>query len=89
MIEIKFMKLVYSYPHSDLSLVETKPERYIPSGYTVITSQIDRKDGREFIRRLQNKYVRGRKRGRYPAADIVKLELELFMKLKDYRRKLV
>ena len=83
------MKLVYSYPQSDLSLVETKPEKYTPSGYTVITSQIEKKDGGEFIRQLQNKYVKGRRRGRFPTTDIIRLELELFMKLKNYRRKLV
>lgn len=83
------MKLIYSYPKSDLSLSEIKPPGYKPPSYTVITSQIDRKDGTEFIRQMTNKYVRGRKSGRYPTIDILKLELELFMKLKNYRRKLV
>lgn len=35
-----------------------------------------------------NKYVRGRKTGRLPELDVVKLELELFIKLKSHRRKL-
>ena len=81
--------LVYSYPQSDLSLVEIKPEKYTPLGYSVITTQIDQKDGGEFIRQMEVKYVRGRKTGRFPTTDILKLELELFMKLKNYRRKLV
>lgn len=34
-------------------------------------------------------YVKGRKRGRYPTLEIVRLELELFMALKSYHRKLV
>lgn len=89
MIEIKMMKLIYNYPHSDLSLSEIKPEGYKPPSYSVIAAQIDRKDGAEFIRQMTNKYVRGRKSGRYPTTDIVKLELELFIKLKNYRRKLV
>lgn len=89
MIDIKFMKLIYSYSHNDLCLAEIKPEGYMPSGYLIVTGQIDEKDGKAFIRRMQNKYVRGRKRGRFPATDIVKLELQLFMKLKTYRRKLV
>lgn len=89
MVDIKFMKLVYSYSKNDLLLVEMRPENYMPPGYSVIAMQIDQRDGMEFIRRLQNKYVKGRKRGRFPTTDIVKLELELFMKLKNYRRKLV
>lgn len=89
MIDIKFLKLIYSYPKNDLSLVEIKPKGYNPLGFSVIAEQIDRKDGSEFIRQMTNKYVRGRKSGRFPTTDIVKLELELFMKLKNYRRKLV
>ena len=89
MIEIKMMKLIYSYQHSDLSLSEIRPAGYKPASYSVIADQIDRKDGAEFIRQMQMKYVRGRKSGRLPTTDIVKLELELFMKLNNYRRKLV
>lgn len=89
MIEIKFIKLIYSYAHNDLSAVEIRPEGYTPAGYEVIAGQIDQKDAAAFIRRIRSKYVRGRKSGRFPAADIVRLELELFMKLKNYRRKLV
>lgn len=89
MVNIEFQKLIYSCLKNDLSMVEINPKGYTPPGFTVITEQIDRKDGNEFIRRMRNKYVRGRKRGRFPAIDIIRLELELFMKLKDYRRKLV
>lgn len=83
------MKLIYSYPQSDMSLVEINPKNYFPLGFSVIAEQIDQKDGAEFIRQMQVKYVKGRKRGRFPKTDIVKLELELFFKLKNYRRKLV
>lgn len=82
-----FCNLIYSYPQSDLSLVGMKPEKYTPLGYSVIATQIDQRDGTEFIRRLQNKYVKGRKRGRFPTTDIVKLELELFMKILRNERK--
>ena len=50
---------------------------------------MDRQDAETFVDRMHRKYVRGRKSGRYPTAQIIKLELELFVKLKTYRRRLV
>lgn len=89
MIDIKIMKLIYSHAANDLSAVEIKPEGYIPAGYILITPQMEEKDAHAFVRRMHRKYVKGRKRGRYPLSDIIMLELELFMKLKSYHRKLV
>lgn len=88
-VEIKYWKLIYSYEKNDLCTVERKPEGYHVPGYVVITEQIDEKDACAFIRRIHKKYVKGRKRGRFPSSEIINLELELFMKLKNYRRKLV
>ena len=46
-------------------------------------------DAEKFISQMHRKYVWKRKTGRYPTCSIVKLELELFVRLKNYRRKLV
>ena len=89
MVDIKFVKLIYSYNHNDLSAVEIRPEGYMPAGYYLIVGQIDEKDALAFIRRIRRKYIKGRKSGRFPSQEIVIIELELFMKLKDYHRKLV
>ena len=89
MIKIDFMKLIYSYSRNDLCVVEIQPEGYVPSGYVVIAEQMDRKDVETFVKRIQRKYVEGRKSGRFPTTEIIMLELELFIKLKTYRRKLV
>lgn len=63
--------------------------RNVPTTAKVIARQIDRQDAEVFISRMHTKYVKGRKRGRFPTIDIVRLELELFVKLKNYQRKLV
>ncbi len=89
MVDIKFIKLIYSSTANDLCAVELRPKGYLPDGYLVIAEQMDQKDASAFIRRIRQKYIQGRKRGRYPSMEIVKLELELFVKLKAYHRKLV
>ena len=88
-VNIRFTKLIYSYQKNDLCTVEPKPEDYHVPGYVVIAEQMEEKDAKAFIRRIQKKYVNGRKRGRFPSTEIINLELELFMKLKSYRRKVV
>ena len=89
MVQIKFSKLIYSYNQNDLAHVEIQPEGYVPSGYVVVTEKMDAKDALRFINQMHTKYVKGRVNGRYPSYDVIVLELELFMTLKDYKRKLV
>lgn len=43
----------------------------------------------EFAKFMDKKYVDGRLNGILPEISVIKLELELFFKLKCYRRKLV
>ena len=82
------ISLCYSYEHSSFELV-VPPSEIAPQGYKLIAPQMDRQDAETFIDRMHRKYVRGRKSGRYPTAQIIRLELELFVKLKNYRRRLV
>lgn len=89
MVQVKLSKLIYSYGENDLAHVELKPEGYVPAGYIVVAEQMDAKDALKFINQMHTKYVKGRVNGRYPSFDVITLELELFLKLKDYRRKLV
>ena len=89
MVEIKLTKLIYSYATNDLAHVELNPEDYLPAGYVVVTEKMDAKDALKFINQMHTKYVKGRVNGRFPSYDVIVLELELFMTLKDYKRKLV
>lgn len=89
MAKITLTKLIYSYSQNDLAHVETESETTIPSGYVAITEKMDAKDALKFINQMHSKYVKGRVSGRFPSYDIIMLELELFMALKDYHRKLV
>lgn len=88
MIEITIVSLVYNHAQSDFQII-IPPTAHVPIGYEGIAAQIDRKDAEIFINKMHLKYVKGRKSGRFPSTEIVKLELELFMKLKDYKQKLV
>lgn len=85
---IQIVSLCYSYEQSRFELI-IPPSEVAPQNYKLLATQIDRQDAETFIDRMHRKYVRGRKRGRYPTMSIVRLELELFIKLKNYRRKLV
>ena len=85
---IQIVSLCYSYEHSSFELV-VPPSEIAPQGYKLIAPQMDRQDAETFIDRMHRKYVRGRKSGRYPTAQIIRLELELFVKLKNYSRRLV
>lgn len=88
MIEITIVSLVYNYALSDFQTI-IPPTTHVPNGYVGVAPQIDKKDAEIFINKMYLKYVKGRKTGRFPTPEIVKLELELFMKLKDYKQKLV
>lgn len=88
MIEIPIVSLCYNYSQSKFQTI-IPPSTDTPAGYELIARQIDRRDAEIFIGRMHSKYVRGRKQGRYPTADILRTELELFVKLKDYKRKSV
>ena len=85
---IQIVSLCYSYTHNRFELV-VPPSEIAPEGYKVLAVQIDRADAEKFISQMHRKYVWKRKTGRYPTCSIVKLELELFVRLKNYRRKLV
>lgn len=85
---IQIVSLCYSYDQSRFELI-IPPSEIAPQGYRLLATQIDKQDAEIFIERMHRKYVKGRKTGRYPTASILKLELELFVKLKNYRRRLV
>lgn len=85
---IQIVSLCYSYTHNRFEMV-VPPSEIAPEGYKVLAIQIDRADAEKFISQMHRKYVWKRKTGRYPTCSIVKLELELFVRLKNYRRKLV
>ena len=85
---IQIVSLCYSYEQSRLEFI-IPPTEVAPQGYKLLATQMDRQDAETFVDRMHRKYVRGRKSGRYPTAQIIKLELELFIKLKTYRRRLV
>ena len=85
---IQIVSLCYSYEQSRFEFI-VPPTEVAPQGYKLLATQMDRQDAETFVDRMHRKYVRGRKSGRYPTAQIIKLELELFIKLKTYRRRLV
>ena len=85
---IQIVSLCYSYEQSRFEFI-IPPTEVAPQGYKLLATQMDRQDAETFVDRMHRKYVRGRKSGRYPTAQIIKLELELFIKLKTYRRRLV
>ena len=85
---IQIVSLCYSYEQSRFEFI-VPPTEVAPQGYKLLATQMDRQDAETFVDRIHRKYVRGRKSGRYPTAQIIKLELELFIKLKTYRRRLV
>ena len=85
---IQIVSLCYSYILSRFELV-IPPSEVAPEGYKVMAVQMDKTDAERFVSQMHRKYVWNRKKGRYPTNSIVKLELELFIKLKDYKRKLV
>ena len=85
---IQIVSLCYSYEQSRFEFI-VPPTEVEPQGYKFLATQMDRQDAETFVDRMHRKYVRGRKSGRYPTAQIIKLELELFIKLKTYRRRLV
>lgn len=85
---IQIVSLCYSYEQSRFEFI-IPPTEVAPQGYKLLATQMDRQDAETFVDRMHRKYVRGRKSGRYPTAQIIKLELELFVKLKTYRRRLV
>ena len=87
-ISIQIVSLCYNYAQSRFQTI-IPPSTDTPLGYELIAEQIDRRDAEIFLQRLHRKYVRGRKSGRYPAASIVRLELQLFTELKDYNQRLV
>ena len=85
---IQIVSLCYSYEQNRFEII-VPPSEVAPQGFRLLATQMDRQDAETFIERMHRKYVRGRKSGRYPTAQIIKLELELFIKLKTYRRRLV
>lgn len=85
---IEIISLNYS-PMSNDFYIRDNARNYVPSDAVCIAPQMDKKDATVFINRMHRKYVAGRKTGRYPSTEIVELELQLFMKLKDYKSKLV
>ena len=85
---IQIVSLCYSYEQSRFEFI-IPPTEVAPQGYKLLATQMDRQDAGTFVDRMHRKYVRGRKSGRYPTAQIIKLELDLFIKLKTYRRRLV
>lgn len=85
---IQIVSLCYSYAQNNFELI-IPPSSLAPEGYKVIAVQIDRVDAERFIHQMHRKYVFNRKKGRFPTYSIVKLELELFITLKDYKRRLV
>ena len=85
---IQIVSLCYSYEQSRFEFI-IPPTEVAPQGYKLLATHMDRQDAETFVDRMHRKYVRGRKSGRYPTAQIIKLELELFIKLKTYRRRLV
>lgn len=85
---IQIVSLCYSYEQSRFEFI-VPPTEVAPQGYKLLATQMDSQDAETFVDRMHRKYVRGRKSGRYPTAQIIKLELELFIKLKTYRRRLV
>lgn len=85
---IQIVSLCYSYEQSRFEII-VPPSEVAPQGFRLLATQMDRQDAETFIDRMHRKYVRGRKTGRYSTLSILKLELELFVRLKNYRRKLV
>lgn len=86
---IEIITLYYSEQHHEFFPNPMDNKRNIPVGAKVIARQIDSRDAEVFISRMHTKYVKGRKRGQFPTLEIVRLELELFIKLKSYHCKLV
>jgi hypothetical protein len=68
--------------------ISDKPE-HVHHSWKRLSDMIDEIDAIKFIDFMETKYVKGRTNGQLPSLDIVKLELELFYKLKNVRRKLV
>lgn len=89
MKSIEIITLYYSEQTSEFFPNPMDSKRNIPVGAKVIARQIDSRDAEIFISRMHTKYVKGRKRGKFPTLEIVRLELELFIKLKSYHSKLV
>lgn len=89
MKSIEIITLHYSEQTCEFFPNPMDSKRNLPVGAKVIARQIDSLDAEQFINRMHSKYVKGRKRGRFPTLEIVRLELELFMALKSYHRKLV
>lgn len=87
MATITITKLIYSYSLNDLAHVEQ--DETVPSGYVVMAEKMDSKDALKFINMMHMKYVKGRVKGRFPSFEVIMLELDLFVTLKEYRRKLV
>lgn len=86
---IVIITLYYSEQTHEFFPNPMESKRNVSVGAKVIARQIDSRDAEVFISRMHSKYVKGRKHGQFPTLEIVRLELELFIKLKSYHRKLV
>lgn len=89
MKSIEIITLYYSEQTNEFFPNPMDSKRNVPVGAKVIARQIDSRDAEIFINRMHTKYVKGRQRGKFPTLEIVRLELELFIKLKSYHSKLV
>lgn len=87
-MNIDFIRLDYSEKqrlfHYE-SNINAKPYR----DWVMITPNIDLIDAEKFFEFMDKKYCKGRVSGQLPTLEIVQLELQLFFKLKNIRRKLV
>lgn len=89
MSTIEIITLYYDPIRHEFHPNPVDSKRNVPPTAHIIARQIDKRDAELFIGRMHTKYVKGRKSGRFPTIDIVRLELELYAKLKDYKQKLV
>lgn len=86
---IEIITLYYDPQHHAFHPNPVNSRRNVPTSAKVIAQQIDSRDASVFISRMHTKYVKGRKTGRFPSIEIIRLELSLFIELKNYKSRLV
>jgi hypothetical protein len=88
MNEIVIIRLDYS-ERQRLFHYEDNPKATPYKDWVMLAEKIDLIDAEKFYAFMEKKYCSGRVSGQMPTLDIVKLELQLFFKLKNVKRKLV
>lgn len=82
----KIVKLEYNERQRNFHISDQcdKPAHY---DWIIVSSQICEEDAIVFVEFIDNKYSKGRVRGKNPDLETIQLELRLFFKQKDFRRK--